>query len=393
MSDKADISRFLSKRAIAFDESETLRMARKVRELKQSGRKIYNLTLGEPSEGPPEHLLPLFEKVLSESTIHHYPPVDGYEELRECICEKLKRENSLDYTPDEIIVTNGAKQSIANIIMAFVNEGDIVLLISPYWVTYYELLRMVNARPLVVKEEDLKPQVLSKIDFSTVKMIIINSPCNPSGKVFSQRELELFVDIMRKNEHLLLISDEIYEYFIYEGEHISIATYKEIKERIFVVNGISKSFGMTGWRLGYTACASIFKDALRNIQGQFTSGVCAFTQKIASIAISHGKKAIENRLQSYERKRNMVLDILSDIPGIKIFPPDGAFYLFVDISSLLKKRNLSEHQFIDMALERGVGIVGGSSFGAPSCIRISFSPSYKEVKNGVTLLAQLLKEL
>jgi len=375
----------LSRRVLEMKESATLAMARKSRELKEGGVDIINLSLGEPDFDTPENIKEACKKALNNGDTK-YTPVSGSKALREAICRKLKRENNLDYTFDQIVVSNGAKQAIANACMALLDEGDEMLVPSPYWLSYAAIGELANARVIEVyagAEEQFKPSAEKLESFITdrTKVILFSSPCNPSGAVFNDQELSNIVNVLKKYPRIHVISDEIYEHINYVGSYSSIAQFDAIKDRVILVNGFSKAYAMTGWRLGYLAASKEIAQACDKIQGQITSGACSFNQTAAIEALDGDQHSVKFMVDKFRSRRELVLSRLREIPNIVCPQPDGAFYLFPDVRAYFGKcaDGFTIHDSEDMALyllERAhVATVGGKSFGDANCIRLSFATS------------------
>lgn len=375
----------LSKRVLEMKESATLAMARKSRELKEGGVDIINLSLGEPDFDTPANVKNACKIALDKGDTK-YTPVSGSKALREAICRKLKRENLLDYSFDQIVVSNGAKQAIANACMALLDEGDEMLVPSPYWLSYAAIGELAQAKVIEVyagANENFKPSAKKLESFITskTKVILFSSPCNPTGAIFNRQDLTGLVEVLKRHTRIHVISDEIYEHINYIGQYAGIAQFDEIKDRVILVNGFSKAYAMTGWRLGYMAASKEIALACDKIQGQITSGACSFNQTAAIEALDGNQEMVHNMVDKFKLRRELVLNRLSEIPGIVCPKPDGAFYLFPDISSYFGK---SAHGFMihdseDMALylleKAHVATVGGKSFGDANCIRLSFAAS------------------
>lgn len=375
----------LSKRVLEMKESATLAMARKSRELKEGGVDIINLSLGEPDFDTPDNIKEACKKAL-DSGDTKYTPVSGSKLLREAICRKLKRENNLDYSFDQIVVSNGAKQAIANACMALLDEGDEMLVPSPYWLSYAAIGELAQAKVIEVyagADENFKPSADKLESFITpkTKIILFSSPCNPTGAVFNHQDLSELVKVLQRHPRVHVISDEIYEHINYSSDYTSIAQFEEVKDRVVLVNGLSKAYAMTGWRLGYLASTKEIAQACDKIQGQITSGACSFNQTAAIEALDGSQEKVQMMVEKFKSRRELVLSRLKEIPGIKCPQPDGAFYIFPDIRSYFGKSN-GDYKIADsedMALylleKAHVATVGGKSFGDANCIRISFAAS------------------
>ncbi|MCE2962529.1 MAG: pyridoxal phosphate-dependent aminotransferase [Chitinophagales bacterium] len=393
----------LSKRVLRMKESATLAMARKSRELKEGGVDIINLSLGEPDFDTPDNIKEACKIALDKGDTK-YTPVSGSKLLREAICRKLKRENNLDYSFDQIVVSNGAKQAIANACMALLDEGDEILVPSPYWLSYAAIGELAQGKVIEVyagADENFKPSAKKLESFITskTKVILFSSPCNPTGAVFNRHDLTELVEVLKMHPRIHVISDEIYEHINYIGQYAGIAQFEEIKDRVILVNGFSKAYAMTGWRLGYMAASKEIALACDKIQGQITSGACSFNQTAAIEALDGNQEMVHNMVDKFKQRRELVLNRLSEIPGIVCPKPDGAFYLFPDIRSYFGK---SAHGFMihdseDMALylleKAHVAIVGGKSFGDANCIRMSFAASEEMINKAFDRIKIALSEL
>ena len=324
-----------------FSEPETLKMAKLGRELRAKGVDMIDLSLGEPDFDTPQHIKDAAIKAINDNW-SHYTPVAGFLDLREAVCTKLKRDNNLDYTPDQIITSTGAKQSLANALLAVVDEGDEVIIPTPYWVTYSELVKIARGKVVEIRttvEAGFKatPAQIEAAITPKTKVFMFSSPCNPSGAVYSKAELEALANLFKKYPHITILSDEIYEYINFIGKHESIAQFSEIKDQVIVINGLSKGFAMTGWRLGYTASNITLAKAMEKLQGQFTSGTCSITQKAAVAALVGDLKPSIAMTEEFTRRRTTTLALVNAMPGFKCFAPEGAFYVFPDVSSYYGK--------------------------------------------------------
>lgn len=393
----------LAKRLALVTEPQTIRMAKLSRELKAQGKNIIDLSLGEPDFATPQHICDAAIKAMQEGYTK-YPPVAGFPELREAICTKLKRDNNLDYTPDQVMVSTGAKQSLINAILSLVDPGDEVIIPTPYWVTYSAQVQLAEG---IVKFVDcgldtdfkLTPEMLAAAITPKTKLFIYSSPCNPTGSIYSHDELAGLVKVFEQHPHVMIISDEIYEYINYVGEHQSIAQFPSMKDRVVIVNGMSKGFAMTGWRLGYMAGPKEVVQACEKLQGQYTSGANSITQR-ASIAALLGDLAPTRKMTEAFRERcEFVIGALQQMPGVKVNRPPGAFYAFPDISSFFGKTDgeTAIQNDEDMAMyllhKANVATVMGSAFGNNSCIRLSFATSMDNLKAAMQKMADALKEL
>ena len=397
---------WISKRIKNLSESETLAMTRKCRELKAKGHQVINLSIGEPDFNTPEFIKDAGKEAIDQN-FTHYPPVAGYPELREAVCHKLKRDNNLGYKPEQVIVSAGAKHSIANVILSLVDPGDEVLVPVPYWVSYKELIKLAEGVPVFIEapiQQDFKitPAQLEAAITPKTKLMIYSSPCNPSGSVYTRDELQGLAEVIAKHPRLHVISDEIYEHINFSGAHESIAQFDEIKEQVIVINGVSKGFSMTGWRLGYMAAALPIAKACDKLQGQVTSGICTISQRASIAALladpneSPDLKAMQ---QAFLKRRNMLLKLLREIPGIAVNEPKGAFYIFANFSAYFGKMNGSQKlvncdDLCDYILnEAHVALVPGSAFGNPNCIRISYAASEEQLKEAIARIRKALEKL
>jgi aspartate aminotransferase len=384
-------------------ESATLAMARKSRELKEGGIDIINLSLGEPDFDTPDNIKNACKQALDKGDTK-YTPVSGSKSLREAISRKLKRENKLEYSFDQIVVSNGAKQSIANACMALLNEDDEMLVPSPYWLSYAAIGHLAQAKVIEVyagADENFKPSAKKLESFITpkTKVILFSSPCNPTGAVFNHQELSEMVDVLKRHPQIHVISDEIYEHINYIGQYTSIAQFGEIKDRVILVNGFSKAYSMTGWRLGYMASSKEIALACDKIQGQITSGACSFNQTAAIEALDGTQENVHFMIEKFKSRRELVLNRLNEIPNIVCPQPDGAFYVFPDIRAYFGKSaqgyKITDSE--DMALylleKAHVALVGGKSFGDANCIRISFAASEEMINKAFDRIKAALEEL
>ena len=393
----------LSSRLDRFNEPETLKMAKLGRELRAKGVDVIDLSLGEPDFDTPEHIKESAKKAIDDNW-SHYTPVAGFADLREAVCKKLKRDNNLDYKPENIIVSTGAKQSLANVILAVVDTDDEVIIPTPFWVTYSELVRLAEGKPVFIQsslESDYKisPQQLEAAITPKTKLFLFSSPCNPSGAVYNKEELEALANVFRKHPEILIISDEIYEYINYSGKHESIAQFDDLKERVIIVNGLSKGFAMTGWRLGYIAAHPSIVKGCEKLQGQFTSGTNSIAQRAAIDALVGDLAPSQKMAEEFTSRRTKMLQLLADIPGIKCSEPDGAFYVFPVVKEYFGKKNGSEvvANADDLCMyllnTAHVSTVTGSAFGEPTCIRLSFANSMTNIENGLKRIKEALAKL
>jgi aspartate aminotransferase len=386
-----------------FSEPETLKMAKLSRELRTQGVDVIDLSVGEPDFDTPQHIKDAAKKAIDDNW-SHYTPVPGYLDLRQAICEKLKRDNNLDYKPDQIVASTGAKQSLANTMLALVDEGDEVIIPTPYWVTYSELVKIARGKVVEVHTSlesgfKITPAQLEMAITSKTKVFLFSSPCNPSGAVYSKNELEGLAAIFRKHPGVAIISDEIYEYIDYVGKHESIAQFSDLKDRIIIVNGLSKGFAMTGWRLGYIAAPVEIAKACEKLQGQFTSATNSITQKAAVIALTTDLKPSFEMVEEFRRRREKTMELVSAIPGIKCFNPEGAFYIFPDISFFFGKSDglttIQNSNDLCMYLlnTAHVSSVMGDAFGEPRCIRFSFANSMTNIERAWARIKDALAKL
>ncbi|NBO60282.1 MAG: pyridoxal phosphate-dependent aminotransferase [Flavobacteriia bacterium] len=393
----------LSDRLNAMEESATLAMARLSRTLRSEGKDIISLSLGEPDFNTPQFIKDAAKQAIDENYTT-YTPVAGYDELREKIAHKLLRDNGLTYTKDQIVVSTGAKQSIANAVLSIINPGDEVIIPAPYWVSYIEIVKMAGGIPVVIEatvEEDFKisGEQLEQAITPRTKMFIFSSPCNPTGSVYSYKELESLAKVLERYPHMVALSDEIYEHINFIGAHQSLAQFTAIFDQVITVNGASKAWAMTGWRLGYLAASKSIADACNKIQGQFTSGTNSITQRAAMVAMDADPKILAEMVLTFEKRRDLVLNYLLKIPGIKVNKPTGAFYLFPDVSyyfgASFENYTINNGNDLCMYLlqEANIALVDGSGFGAPKCIRISYATSEELLEKAMQRLTEALAKL
>ena len=386
-----------------FAEPETLKMAKLGRELRAKGIDVIDLSLGEPDFDTPQHIKDAAIKAINDNW-SHYTPVAGFADLREAVCTKLKRDNNLDYKPENIVASTGAKQSLANAILAVVDDGDEVVIPTPYWVTYSELVKI--ARGVVVQvstslESGFKvtPAQLEAAITEKTTLFMFSSPCNPSGAVYSRDELEGLANVLRKYPKIYIIADEIYEYINFVGKHESIAQFSDLKERIILINGLSKGFAMTGWRLGYIAANVEVAKACEKLQGQFTSATCSITQKAAVVALTTDLKPSMEMAEEFTRRRAKVMQIIKEVPGIKCSEPEGAFYIFPDVSYYYGKSAgenvITNSADFSMYLLNvaNVSSVMGEAFGEPKCVRFSFANSMVNIETAWVRIIEALSKL
>ena len=394
----------LSARLSALSPSETLAMSQKSQELKAQGIDVINLSVGEPDFNTPNHIKEAAKKAI-EDNFSFYSPVPGYPALRKAIVEKLKRENGLDYDANQIVCSNGAKQSVCNVLMCVVGTGDEVIIPAPYWVSYVEMVKLADGKSVIVEaglDQDFKitPEQLEQAITPKTKVLILCSPSNPTGSVYTKEELEGLANVLAKYPNVIVLADEIYEHINYIGKHESIAQFESIRDRVVIVNGVSKGYAMTGWRLGWIAAPQWIASACNKLQGQYTSGPCSITQKAAEAAYTGDQTCVAEMRAAFERRRNLVVKMAKEISGFKVNNPNGAFYIFPECDSYFGKKTQDGKTIENSAdlamylLEVGhVACVGGSAFGAPNCIRMSYATSdenlveaFTRIKNALELL-------
>lgn len=393
----------LSSTLSRFNEPETLKMAKLGRALRANGIDIVDLSLGEPDFNTPEHIKEAAKKAIDENW-SHYTPVAGYADLRLAICHKLSRDNNLSYTPEQIIVSTGAKQSIANVVLSTIDAGDEVIIPTPYWVTYSEIVKLVQGKVKFVDTTlehgyKISPEELENAINYNTKLFIFSSPCNPTGAVYSKEELFKLAKVFEKYPRIFIISDEIYEYINFVGGHESIAQFDFIKERVIIVNGLSKGFAMTGWRLGYIAASVEIAKACEKIQGQFTSGTNSIAQRSAITALTTDLRPTFEMVNEFKNRKRRVMDLLKEFPLIRCSEPDGAFYIFPEVDKYFGKKNgdtvIANADDLCMYLlnDAHVSTVTGSAFGQPHCIRISFANSMENIEEGFRRIKNGLEKL
>ncbi len=397
---------FLSNRVKNLKESATLKMTQKSRELKEQGHDVIALSIGEPDFNTPSAVKEAAKHAI-DNNFTHYTPVPGYADLRKAISHKFKRDNDLDYSPEQIVVSNGAKQSLANIMYAILNPGDEVIIPSPYWVSYPSMVQLAEGTPVEVPtgiESDFKITVQQLEDAITenTKAILFSSPCNPTGSVYTKEELEALANVLEKHPRIFIVADEIYEVINFKGKHESIAQFKNVKDRVITVNGVSKGFAMTGWRIGYIGAPLEIAKACNKIQGQYTSGAGSISQMAALDALNiepKNSEEIQEMLKAFNSRRDLVVGLLKEIPGIKANVPDGAFYVFPEVNSFYGKSNGSHkiensNDLCMYLLEKVyVGLVPGEAFGNPDCIRISYATSNEVLIEAMKRIKAALAEL
>ncbi|HRI78520.1 MAG TPA: pyridoxal phosphate-dependent aminotransferase [Cyclobacteriaceae bacterium] len=394
----------LSRRIESIEESATLAMAAKAREYKSRGIDVINLSLGEPDFKTPQHICEAAKKAIDEGKYFAYPPVAGYPDLKEAIAAKYQKENKVAYKAENIVVSNGAKQSIANVMFSLVNPGDEVIVFSPYWVSYDAIVRLAEGTPVLVKgaiENDFKVTAaqLEKAVSPKTKLIIFSSPCNPTGSVFSKQELQDIANVVLKHPGLIIIADEIYEHINFTGEQVSIASFPGMFDRTITVNGFAKGYAMTGWRVGYIAAPKWIADGASKMQGQLTSANCSIAQRAAFAAITGDLTPTLKMVEEYRNRREIVYKLLKEIPGVKANYPEGAFYFFPDVSYYFGKSD-GQHTIKDgddlclYLLEKAhVSLVPGGAFGDPNCLRLSYAASEKELIEALRRIKEVFSGL
>ncbi|MBP1641218.1 MAG: aminotransferase class [Bacteroidetes bacterium] len=393
----------LSARLNALSPSETLAMSQKSAELKAQGFDVINLSVGEPDFNTPDHIKAAAKKAVDDN-FSFYSPVPGYLDLRQAISEKLEKENGLTYKPDQILCSNGAKQSVCNVILSVVGPGDEVIVPAPYWVSYVEMVKLAEGVNVVIEasiDQDFKitPAQLEAAITPKSKAIILCSPSNPTGSVYTKEELKGLADVLAKYPEIVIISDEIYEHINYLGEHQSIAQFDNVRERVVIVNGVSKGYAMTGWRLGWIAGPKWVVSAINKLQGQYTSGPCSIAQKAAVAAYKGDQSCVEAMRIAFQRRRDLIVKLAKEVPGFKVNDPKGAFYIFPDCSAYLGKSFNGEKivTAADLAMyllnEAKVACVGGNAFGAPNCIRMSYATSDENIEKAMTRIKDALSKL
>ena len=397
------IMKNLSDRLQRLAPSATLAMSQKSSEMKAQGIDVINMSVGEPDFNTPDHIKEAAKKAI-DNNFSRYSPVPGYPDLRKAIVEKLKNENALDYSTDEILVSNGAKQSVCNAVMALVNDGDEVIIPAPYWVSYPQMAKLAGGIPVIINagfEQEFKitPQQLEAAITPKTKMLILCSPSNPTGSVYSAEELKGLAEVILQHEDLYVLADEIYEHINYTGSHASIAAVEGMRERTIVINGVSKAYAMTGWRIGFMAAPEWIVKGCNKLQGQYTSGPCSVSQKAALEAYIASQACVEEMRQAFERRRNLIVELAKEIPGLEVNVPQGAFYLFPKCSSFYGKTDgqYTINTSSDLAmylLEVGhVATVGGDAFGDPDCFRMSYATSDDNIREALRRIKECLARL
>ncbi|WP_421754579.1 pyridoxal phosphate-dependent aminotransferase [Croceimicrobium sp.] len=393
----------ISQRILDLSESATIAMSRRSREMREQGLDVISLSLGEPDFETPDFVRKAAKEAI-DTGYSHYPPIPGYQDLRQAIANKLKRDNGLDYTANQIVVSTGAKQSLANVILCTVDPGDEVLLPAPYWVSYYEQIRLAGGTPIIIPtaiENDFKVtrDDLEKYHTDKTKLVIFSSPCNPSGSVFSKEDLAEIADYLKAHPNVIAVSDEIYELINFKSQHVSLASFSEIYDQVVTVNGLSKGFAMTGWRIGYIAAPQEIADACVKMQGQFTSATSSIAQRAALAALQADPSEMDYMKEAFEERRAKVGEWLHEIPGLKVNQPEGAFYFFPDVSALfgssIGDRTIKDAADLCMYLleEALVALVPGDAFGSPECIRISYASSLKDLETALSRIKAAIEKL
>ena len=393
----------LSNRLNRLAPSETLAMSQKSNDMKAQGIDIINLSVGEPDFNTPDHIKEAAKQAV-DNNFSKYSPVPGYMDLRKAIVTKLKKENGLEYTTNEILCSNGAKQSVCNTLMALINDGDEVIIPAPYWVSYPQMVKLAGGDPVIVNagfDQDFKmtPEQLEAAITPKTKMLIICSPSNPTGSVYSKEELKGLADVILKHEDLFVLADEIYEHINYIGKHESIAQFPGMKERSIIVNGVSKAYAMTGWRIGFIAGPEWIVKGCNKLQGQYTSGPCSVSQKAAEEAYIGSQECVDEMRKAFERRRNLIVKLANEIQGLEVNNPEGAFYLFPKCSSFFGKSdgNTMINTSTDLAfylLETAhVATVGGDAFGDPECFRMSYATSDENIHEAMRRIKEALEKL
>ena len=393
----------LSDRINRLAPSATLAMSQKSSEMKAQGVDVINLSVGEPDYNTPAHIKVADKKAIDEN-YSRYSPVAGYASLREAVVRKLKRENGLEYTPAQISVSNGAKQGVCNTVMTLVNPGDEVIIPAPYWVSYPQMVKLAGGTPVIVntgfaQDFKMKPEQLEAAITPRTRLLILCSPSNPTGSVYSKEELKALADVVLSHEDVYVLADEIYEHINYTGRHESIAQFAGMQERAIIVNGVSKAYAMTGWRIGYIAAPEWIVKGCNKLQGQYTSGPCSVSQKAAEAAYNSDQSCVEEMRLAFERRRNLIVSLAKDIPGLEVNCPQGAFYLFPKCSSFYGKSYGSYivNNSTDLAMylldEAHVATVGGDAFGDPECFRMSYATSDDNIKEAMRRIKEALGKL
>ena len=393
----------LSETVNRLSPSATLAMSQRSAELRAQGVDVINLSVGEPDFPTPDHIKAAAKQAMDDGYTT-YSPVSGYASLREAICEKLRRENGLSYTPAEISVGNGAKQCVCNAVMALVGAGDEVIIPAPYWVSYPQMVLLAGGQPVFVEakiEQDFKitPAQLETAITDRTKALILCSPCNPTGSVYSQAEIDALAEVLQRHEGVYVIADEIYEHINYTGQHGSFARAEGMRERTVLINGVSKAYAMTGWRIGFLAAPKELTAACNKLQGQYTSGPCSVSQKAAEVAFNGSQQCVEDMRQAFLRRRDLIVQLAREIPGLEVNEPQGAFYLFPRCSSFFGKAGGGRviESSTDLALYlldvAHVATVGGDAFGSPDCFRMSYATSDENIREALRRIKEALAQL
>jgi len=393
----------LSQRLNRLQPSATLAMSQKSNEMKARGIDIINMSIGEPDFNTPEAIKEAAKKAIDDN-YSHYSPVPGYPVLRNAIVDKLKRENGLDYTPAQILCSNGAKQSVCNTLMALINDGDEVIIPAPYWVSYPQMVKLAGGNPISIEatiEQDFKitPAQLEAAITPRTKALILCSPSNPTGSVYSFEELTGLAEVLKKYPEIIVLSDEIYEHINYSGRHASIAQVPGMKDNTVIINGVSKAYAMTGWRIGFIAAPEWIVKGCNKLQGQYTSGPCSVSQIAAAAAFAGNQECVEKMRQAFERRKDLIVNLAKDIPGFEVNMPDGAFYIFPKISSYFGKSYETQTiqtstDFAMFLLEVAhVASVGGDDFGSPDCIRLSYATSEENIREAMKRIRETVAHL
>ncbi|MBR4213590.1 MAG: pyridoxal phosphate-dependent aminotransferase [Bacteroidales bacterium] len=397
------MNNILSDRLNKLSPSATLAMSQRSGELKAQGVDVINLSVGEPDFNTPDHIKEAAKKAIDDNW-SRYSPVPGYPDLRKAISDKLARENGLNYSPDEILTSNGAKQCVCNAVLALVNAGDEVIIPAPYWVSYPQMVKLAEGTPVYVEakiEADFKitPAQLEAAITPKTKMLILCSPSNPTGSVYSAKELEGLAEVIKKHDNLFVLADEIYEHINYIGKHASIASIEGMRERTIIINGVSKAYAMTGWRIGFMAAPQWIIKGCNKLQGQYTSGPCSVSQKAATVAWNADQTCVETMRQAFQRRRDLIVRLAKEIPGFEVNVPEGAFYLFPKCSSYFGKKagdrviNTSSDLAMYLLEEGHVATVGGDAFGSPECIRMSYATSDENIVEAISRIKAALAKL
>jgi aspartate aminotransferase len=394
---------YLSDRIKSLSVSQTIAMSQKSRELKAQGIDIISLSIGEPDFNTPDYIKDAAKKAIDDN-YSKYPPVPGYQDLREAISSKFRKENGIEYSPDQIVVSAGGKHSLINVILSIVNPGEEVIILAPYWVSYFDQVILAGGKPVIIEaklESDFKvsPEQVEAAITPKTRLIIFNSPSNPTGMVYTRSEMEKIAGVISNHEGVFVISDEIYEHIIFEGEHVSMASFASLKERVITVNGVSKGYAMTGWRIGYIGAPLWIAKACNKLQGQFTSGVCSIAQRAALAALQGTGESQRIMREAFLRRRDLICGLLKNVEGLKVTIPQGAFYVMPDISYYLGKSDggtkISNSDDLALYLldKAQVATVGGDAFGAPDCLRISYATSDDLLTEAVRRIKEALKRL